>query len=147
MKVQRQCVRGRLSSCLLSRTNCTVLDWLELLPVSEHFTITSQAKAWNGKGSLTVKLKRSYGAPLKLSIRGFVLEETSEKSPPDLISFNALGIESLDQATLAAKTCVKESLHACVGTKVEEEDQIAVICFQAALNMASHPQVRLRSSI
>jgi hypothetical protein len=109
--------------------------------------MTNQAGAWKGKGSLTVKLSRSYGAPLKLSIRGFVLDERSEESSPEIICLNALGIESLGQATLAAKTCVNESLHDCVGTKIGEEDRVAVICFQAALNMTSDPEVRLRSRI
>ena len=109
--------------------------------------MTNQASAWKGKGSLTVELNRSYGAPLKLCIRGFVLGERSEKSSSEFISINALGMESLGQATSAAKTCVKESVHGCIGTKVEGEDQIAVICFQAALRMARHPEVRLRSRI
>jgi hypothetical protein len=141
------CLRYKLSECLLNQTNCTVLDWLDLLQIDEHFTITNQPGAWKGKGSLTVGLSRPYGAPFKLSIRGFILEERSEMSSPEFIGFNALGMESLGQATSAAKTCVKESLNACVDTKVEEEDQVAVICFQAALNMASHPKVRLRSRI
>jgi hypothetical protein len=109
--------------------------------------MANQTGAWKGKGSLTVKLSRSYGATLKLSVRGFILEEKSEESSPEIICLNALGIESLGQATLAAKTCVNESLHDCIGTKIGEEDKVAVICFQVALNMASHPEVRLRSRI
>ena len=107
----------------------------------------NQARAWRGKRSLIVELNRSYKAPLQLSIQGFNLEERSEKSLLGFIGFNALGIESLSQATSAAKTCVKRSLYACVGTKVKEEDWVAAICFQAALNMASHPEVCLRSKI
>jgi hypothetical protein len=144
---KERCLRVRLLSCLLYQTNCSVLDWLDLLQVNERFTVMNQARAWKGKRSLTVELNRSYGAPLQLSIRGFNLEERSEKSSLDFIGFNALGIESLSQATSAAKICVEKSLYACVGTKVEEEDRVAAICFQAALNMASHPEVCLRSKI
>jgi hypothetical protein len=121
------------------------LDWLDLLQTDEHFMMMNQAEAWEGKGSLTVGLSRTYGAPLKLSIRGFILGERSEISSPEFVSFNALGMESLSQATSAAETCFTESLHACVDAKVEKGDKVAIICFQAALSMENHSKVRFRS--
>jgi len=138
------CVRSRLELCQLHQTNCTVLDWLDLLQTNEHFMIMNQAEAWKGKGSLTVGLGQTYGAPLKLSIRGFILGERSEISSPEFVGFNALGMENLSQATSAAETCFTESLHACVDAKVEKGDKVAIICFQAALSMESHSKVRFR---
>jgi hypothetical protein len=39
------CLPVRLLSCLLYQTNCSVLDWLDLLQVNKHFTMTNQARA------------------------------------------------------------------------------------------------------
>lgn len=137
------CVRSKL--CQPHQTNCTVLDWLDLLQADEHFMMMDQAEARKGKGSLTVGLSRTYGVPLKLSIRGFILGERSEISSPEFVGLNAMGMESLSQATSATETCLTESLNACVDAKVEEDDKVAIICFQAALNMESHSKVRFRS--
>jgi len=49
----------------------------------------------------------------------------------EVMSLNELGIQSLEQATMATNGWIDECLHTCVDDMFEGLDQIALLCFQA----------------
>jgi hypothetical protein len=69
---------------------------------------------------------------LNISVRGLTLDENVDGPAPEVMSLNALGIQSLEQATLATKVWIEECLHTCIENMLEGADQITMLCFQAA---------------
>jgi hypothetical protein len=56
------------------------------------------------------------------------------------MSLNALGIQSLEQATLATTAWIDECLHTCMENMLEGADQITILCFQAAQEARKHAE-------
>jgi len=85
-----------------------------------------------------VSLAKSYGPLLKISMRCLTLGDSVDGLAPEVMSLNELGIQSLEQATLAANVWIDECLRTCVDDMFEGLDQIALLCFQAAQEAKKH---------
>jgi hypothetical protein len=92
-------------------------------------------------------LKKSYGPLLNIKIRGFMVHDRVEGSGPDVISLNTFGIESLEQAVSTTKCWIDECLSTDLETILPGEDQIAVLCFQAAREGLKHTKASDKSKL
>lgn len=126
------CLRYKLTDCTLNQYSCTVLDWSDVPRHKERFTGQRQARTYEEKSPVMLALKKSYGPLLNIKMRAFVLHNKVDDSGPDVVPLNAFGMESLEQAELAAKSWIDECVSTDLETILKGEDQIAVLCFQAA---------------
>lgn len=97
--VKLPCVRYRLADCLLNRYKCTVLDWPDILQHKERSAAARWTITCEKSGPITCAFKKSYGPPLNISIRGLALGEKDDGPAPEVMPLNALGIQSLEQAS------------------------------------------------
>ncbi|KAN0112346.1 hypothetical protein V8E51_005297 [Hyaloscypha variabilis] len=141
-KINLPCVRYTIADCLLNRYNCTILDWPEISQHKKRATVARRSTICEKKGSIVCALKKSYGPPLDISIRGLTLDEKVDGPTPEVMSLDALGIQSLEQATLATKVWIDECLHTCIENMLDGADQITMLCFQAAQEAKEHAKAR-----
>jgi hypothetical protein len=86
-----------------------------------------------------VELRGDYGLSLRLPIRGFTFTETARGL--SLVDTNALGIESLMEATLRIISYIEESIPAYIDRESKRGDQATYVCFKAAMEMSRQSNV------
>lgn len=69
-----------------------------------------QARTYEEMSPVMLALKRSYGPLLNIKMRAFAVQDRAEDSGHGFISLSAFGIESVEQAALAAKSWIDESI-------------------------------------